>query len=177
MSSVELHFAVFAFLEAEVRLFPLCKSCKIFWHFPQLLKGSKTTELKQPHPQGFLFVVPIFRRFTVEVILPDIANVIGESGICASQNRWNIWNGYWVMLCSEVVALCLITSVDREFLGWGWVTNLRSYSYGRLASCKEVQGSPSLCHWNLDSLFKSLLGFRIPWAVCWIPEPEVSAFH
>ena len=87
------------------------------------------------------------------------------------------WNGYWAVLCSEVVPLCLSTSVDREFLGWGWVTNLRSYSYGRLASCKEVQGSPSLCHWNLDSLFKSLLGFRIPWAVCWIPEPEVSAFH
>ena len=103
---------------------------KIFRPFRQLLKGSKTTELKQPHPQDVLFVVPIFWRFTVEVILPDIANVIEESGIWANQNQWNIWNGYWVVLCSEVVPLCLSTSVDREFLGWarGWVTNLRSYS-------------------------------------------------
>ena len=51
---------------------------KIFRPFRQLLKGSKTTELKEPHPQDFLFVVPIFWRFTVEVFLPDIANVIGE---------------------------------------------------------------------------------------------------
>ena len=42
---------------------------------PNLLNGLKTTELKQPHPQGFLFVVPISWRFTVDVILPDIANV------------------------------------------------------------------------------------------------------
>lgn len=94
---------------------------KIFRPFRQLLKGSKTTELKEPHPQDFLFVVPIFWRFTVEVFLPDIANVIGESGIWANQNRWNIWNGYWVVLCSEVVPLFLSTSVDCEFLGWGWV--------------------------------------------------------
>ena len=100
----------------------------IFRPFRQLLKGSKTTELKETHPQDFSFVVPILWRFTVEIILPDFAKVIGESGIWANQNRWNIWNGYWVVLCSEVVPPCLSTSVDREFLGWGWVTNLRSYS-------------------------------------------------
>ena len=62
-------------------LFANPDAMKIFRPFRQLLKGSKTTELKEPHPQDFLFVVPIFWQFTVEVILPDIANVIGESGI------------------------------------------------------------------------------------------------
>ena len=78
---------------------------KIFRPFRQLLKGSKTTELKQPHPQDVLFVVPIFWRFTVEVILPDIANVIGESGIWANQNRWNmewILSGVMFRSCPSV---------------------------------------------------------------------------
>ena len=78
---------------------------KIFRPFRQLLKGSKTTEVKQPHPQDVLFVVSIFWRFTVEVILPDIANVIGESGIWANQNRWNmewILSGVMFRSCPSV---------------------------------------------------------------------------
>ena len=33
---------------------------------------------------------------------------------------------------------------------------------------------PSLCQWtDLDSEFSSLVGFRIPWAVFWIPKPRI----
>ena len=31
----------------------------------------------------------------------------------------------------------------------------------------------SICHWNLDSGFQSLVGFRIPWAVFRIPKPRI----
>ena len=31
----------------------------------------------------------------------------------------------------------------------------------------------SICHWNLDSGFQSLVRFRIPWAVFRIPKPRV----
>ena len=31
----------------------------------------------------------------------------------------------------------------------------------------------SLCQWNLDSGFQSLVGFRIPWAVFRIPKPGI----
>ena len=31
----------------------------------------------------------------------------------------------------------------------------------------------SLCQWNLDSEFQSLVEFRIPWAVFWIPKPRI----
>ena len=31
----------------------------------------------------------------------------------------------------------------------------------------------SLCQWKLDSGFRSLVGFRIPWAVFWIPKPRI----
>ena len=47
MSSVELYFAVFAFLEAEVRLFPLWKSWKIFRHFPQPTKRLENNWAKE----------------------------------------------------------------------------------------------------------------------------------
>ena len=30
-----------------------------------------------------------------------------------------------------------------------------------------------LIQWNLDSGFHSLVGFRIPWAVFWIPKPRI----
>ena len=30
-----------------------------------------------------------------------------------------------------------------------------------------------LWRWNLDSRFQSLVGFRIPWTVFWIPKPNV----
>ena len=56
--------------------------------------------------------------------------------------------------------------------------------------CKEVKNSQldsefhavefgfqvldsSLCQWNLDSGFRSLVGYRIPWAVFWIPKPRI----
>ena len=32
----------------------------------------------------------------------------------------------------------------------------------------------SLCQWNLDSGFQSLVGFRTPWAVFRIPKPRIS---
>ena len=32
----------------------------------------------------------------------------------------------------------------------------------------------SFCQWNLDSVFQSLVGFRIPWAVFRIPKPRIS---
>ena len=32
----------------------------------------------------------------------------------------------------------------------------------------------SFFHWNLNSRFHSLMGFRIPWAVFWIPKPRIS---
>ena len=135
---------------------------KIFRPFRQLLKGSKTTELKQPHPQDVLFVVPIFWRFTVEVILPDIANVIGESGIWANQNRWNIWNGYWVVLFSEVVPLCL--RVRQSIANFWAEVGSRIYVLILccLASCKEIQDSPhSNGYW--DSGFLELYaGFQGP---------------
>ena len=31
----------------------------------------------------------------------------------------------------------------------------------------------SLCQWNLNSVFQSLLGFRTPWAVFRIPKPRI----
>ena len=30
-----------------------------------------------------------------------------------------------------------------------------------------------VCQWNLDSGFQSIVGFRIPWAVFWIPKPRI----
>lgn len=35
---------------------------------------------------------------------------------------------------------------------------------------------PALCHWNFDSGFPSLVGFRIPQAVFRIPKPKIPAF-
>ena len=32
----------------------------------------------------------------------------------------------------------------------------------------------SIFHWNMNSRFHSLMGFRIPWAVFWIPKPRIS---
>ena len=58
-----------------------------------------------------------------------------------------------------------------------------------IASCKGIQDSLgfwiprrripdsrylSLCQWNLDSGFQSLVGFRIPCAVFRIPKPRIS---
>ena len=31
----------------------------------------------------------------------------------------------------------------------------------------------SICQWNLDSGYQSLVGFRIPWAVFQIPKPRI----
>ena len=33
-----------------------------------------------------------------------------------------------------------------------------------------------ICHYNLDSEFQSLVGFRIPWAVLRIPKPRIPDF-
>ena len=33
-----------------------------------------------------------------------------------------------------------------------------------------------ICHYNLDSGFQSLVGFRIPWAVFRIPKPRIPDF-
>ena len=30
----------------------------------------------------------------------------------------------------------------------------------------------SLCQWNLDPGFQSLVGYRIPWVIFWIPKPR-----
>ena len=49
--------------------------------------------------------------------------------------------------------------------------------------CKGIQGSgfqeldASLCWWNQDSGFQSLVVFRIPWAVSCIPKAQDSGFH
>ena len=108
MSFVELYFILLFFLfwrKKFVYFLFANHAMKIFRPFRQLLKGSKTTEVKQPHPQDVLFVVSIFWRFTVEVILPNIANVIGESGIWANQNRWNmewILSGVMFRSCPSV---------------------------------------------------------------------------
>ena len=32
----------------------------------------------------------------------------------------------------------------------------------------------SLCQWNMDFGFQSLVGFRIPWAVFWIPKSRTD---
>ena len=41
----------------------------------------------------------------------------------------------------------------------------------------QVLYSSSLCQWNLDSRFQSLVGLRIPWAVFWIPKPIRFRIH
>ena len=47
-----------------------------------------------------------------------------------------------------------------------------------VAPRKGIQDSfgldSTLCHWNLDTGFQSLVGFRIPSAVFRIPKPRTS---
>jgi len=57
----------------------------------------------------------------------------------------------------------------------------------RIAKCKVIQDclglhavdsgfhglDSSICQWTLDFGFQSIVGFRIPWAVLWIPEPGI----
>ena len=58
-----------------------------------------------------------------------------------------------------------------DYLTPGTGSNVRE-SKKVLDSGFQVMDS-SLCHWNLDTGFQSLMRFRIPWAVFRIPKPRI----
>ena len=115
--------------------------------FSSIFPISKRLEnnwAKATSSSGLLICRSSFLAITVDVILPYIAKVIGELGIWANGNQTEYLKGYWVVLCSEVVAP-VFKYVGRIFgLRLGHQFTLTSYSL-----------------W-----FPVLLGFRIPWAAC-----------
>lgn len=120
------------------------QNMKNFPTFSPSLKGSKTTEPKQPHPQGFSFAVLIFWRLLLTSFYPILQTLLENIGIWANGNQAEYLKGYWVVLCSEVVAP-VFKYVRRIFgLRLGHQCTLSSYSL-----------------W-----FPVLLGFRIPWDAC-----------
>lgn len=75
--------------------------------FSSIFHISKRLEnnwAKATSSSGLLICRSSFLAITVDVILPYIANVIGELGIWANGNQTEYLKGYWVVLCSEVVA-------------------------------------------------------------------------
>ena len=99
--------------------------------FSDIFPISKRIEnnwAKATSSSGLFICLSNFLAITVDVILPYIANVIGELGIWANGNQTEYLKGYWVVLCSEVVAP-VFKYVRRIFgLRLGHKCTLSSYS-------------------------------------------------
>lgn len=105
-----------------------CAKHEKFSNIFPISKRLENNWAKATSSSGLFICRSNFLAITVDVILPYIANVIGELGIWANGNRAEYLKGYWVVLCSEVVAP-VFKYVRRIFgLRLGHKCTLSSYS-------------------------------------------------
>ena len=91
-----------------------------------------------------------------------------QSVMCSNHFWWSIWGDRRCVGHVGLLRLCLhyVLTHKRES------RTVLDCGLHTVDSGFQVLDS-SICQWNLDSGFQSLVGFRIPWAVVQIPKPRI----